>query len=1449
MRKINAKLLLGLLIGSLVCTGAVFGVHHFQYRRIADSLLWQARRAEEQGQVKRQAKYLQRYLEFNPKDLAEKAHLAQLWAGDAFAGSNRERLKAVNLLDQVLTRGEDRPELRRLLVKVALEMQVLKMARTHLEKLLPWQQLQPTLAAAPAPNIKTDPEHGEAEGYWGELLEAEGKKTQAIACCRLAVRHAPRLQANYVRLAQLLREQKEIDLGQQRKNQHEADQTLDELVQNNPLSHEAYLARWRYRRDFGLINLKDAPADGQVTLKDAANDVAQALQRAPESVDALLAAADLERLEGQVAFSEDAAAQDKEKRLIEHRDKALAYLNHGLKLHARGGRLAATDMTQFRLLWHKANLLLDDIKRLDTAADGAELAKDAAGQRATWVAEVAQAIDQIRKTRGSPAAADYLKARLLLQDHRWAEAVTLFEQVRPALGTQPDLASQINLYLGQCYEQLEEPGQMFNAYERLAQSEPNSVVAMLGMAQAEWTNGHLDSAADKFRQLAVTKRMPDKVWLDYARLEIQRQAQQDTPNWSIVEWSLENAKKATPDSIDVPLVTAQMWMVQKNLDQAREVLDKARHARPREIELRTARINLELRDKKFDEARKVLAEAKRELGDRVLLRLSEARLLAEEGPKSAEAAINALVEKIEQFKEEDQARLLSGLADVQLSLENVKAARQLWQRVAKLPSRRTDLRLHLLLFDLAVKAEDEDGMRRTLEEIRTVEGSQGAFHRYGEALRLIWQARKKPDERTKSLDEAQAHLDRVQSVRPTWPPLFLARAQIARMNGQWDQAIRNLQEAIQNGERSPAVIRDLVELLANEGRYKEADEALHELREPLLVNSDLGRLAATVALGLNDKRKALERLDKNRVEPSAKNYRELLWEGRMLAEVNKVDEAEKKLREALKLADKEPEPYVALVQFLARQKRDDQADAVLKQARERLPAERAALALAQCEEALGRQKSAQARYEEALQSHRQDATIVRRVASFYWNGGQLTEAEPLLRDIIGGRVKNPTADDVNWARWHLALSLASGTDYGRFREALELVGLKLDGNGQLARDQERGRTNSTDARRFQARVLAAQAGHRPYRQRALELLEELERTKALRPDDRFILAMLYEAEGAWPKAKPILLELASGREPAPRHLAHFVQALIEHQEIEEAGKWVDRLEELEQRSAPEPNAFAAVELRARLLEAQGKGDAALDRLEKLVRRPKAHADEVLLVLNAMRRQKKFAAAFDRCQKTWAEKKCSPAVIGGASVALLRSMQAEGAPATDAQVSLIEARLKEALQAQSKREDRAVLMLHLADLYDQRGRWEQAEAMYRQVLRPENEPKNIVALNNLAWLLAQRYTDQQKVREGLEKIEAAVNGIGRRADLLDTRGLVYLKLGQEAAALADFREAAADMPTPAHLFHLARAHFQARDKNNAFKVLKQAKDQGLHASALHPVEQEAFQRLLEELKVR
>ncbi|MGH7169871.1 MAG: tetratricopeptide repeat protein, partial [Gemmataceae bacterium] len=525
-----------------------------------------------------------------------------------------------------------------------------------------------------------------------------------------------------------------------------------------------------------------------------------------------------------------ASAEAKDKQRKEHRDRALDYLTQGLKLHGQRDRRVAVDLPLFRLLWHKTNLLLDDLERLDLSSVRRD-AGSTSEQRQAWRTEVSQMIEQARRTRGSPAACDFLKARLLLLDRHWAKAVTLFEQARPTLGGQVELAGQINRYLGQCYEQLAEPGQMFKAYERLRENEPNSIAAQLGMAQAEWMLHHFDKAAEIFNRLARSRQMPAKAWLDYARLELERQIQQGQLDWNEFQEVLNPAEKANPDAVEVPLLKAQGRMLQGDLETAHQILLEAQAEKiwKDSPELWTARMSLELRGKQGNQvarARELLAEAKRQLGDRVvLLRLAEARLLAKENGKAAELAINRLAANLDEFKTQtDQAQLLSGLADVQLSLENTRAARALWQRVAKLSSRRGDLTLQMLLFDLSRKLEDEAGVRQAIDSIRAVEGSQGPFHRLGEALRLIWQAEKmSPDERPQLLDEARANLDRVEALRPQWPPVYTARAQVEALAGRKDQVRKNLLMAINNGESSPAVIREYVALLLRDSPDDEAN--------------------------------------------------------------------------------------------------------------------------------------------------------------------------------------------------------------------------------------------------------------------------------------------------------------------------------------------------------------------------------------------------------------------------------------------------------------------------------------------------------------------------------------------------------------------------------------------------------------------------------------------------
>ena len=106
--------------------------------------------------------------------------------------------------------------------------------------------------------------------------------------------------------------------------------------------------------------------------------------------------------------------------------------------------------------------------------------------------------------------------------------------------------------------------------------------------------------------------------------------------------------------------------------------------------------------------------------------------------------------------------------------------------------------------------------------------------------------------------------------------------------------------------------------------------------------------------------------------------------------------------------------------------------------------------------------------------------------------GGVREAKPLLEKLANREIKGTTAAaDLDWARRGLAMVLSSSTDYRDFRQALDLVGLKLDENGLLLPDAPASREASVEMRRAKARVLATQP-QRQFRVKAAQLLECLQ---------------------------------------------------------------------------------------------------------------------------------------------------------------------------------------------------------------------------------------------------------------------------------------------------------------------------------------------------------------------
>jgi tetratricopeptide (TPR) repeat protein len=140
------------------------------------------------------------------------------------------------------------------------------------------------------------------------------------------------------------------------------------------------------------------------------------------------------------------------------------------------------------------------------------------------------------------------------------------------------------------------------------------------------------------------------------------------------------------------------------------------------------------------------------------------------------------------------------------------------------------------------------------------------------------------------------------------------------------------------------------------------------------------------------------------------------------------------------------------------------------------------------------------------------------------------------------------------------------------------------------------------------------------------------------------------------------------------------------------------------------------------------------------------------------------------------------------------------------------------------------------------RYADAEAAYRQVLA--REPRNVVALNNLAWLLAHRDDGRD---EALNLARQAVEVAGPLPALLDTRAVVHLNRGEGEQAGKDLEQALEDEPTPALYFHLARAQALSQDRAAAAATLRKATKAGFKAEALSPLERGSYLTLLKELE--
>ncbi len=138
------------------------------------------------------------------------------------------------------------------------------------------------------------------------------------------------------------------------------------------------------------------------------------------------------------------------------------------------------------------------------------------------------------------------------------------------------------------------------------------------------------------------------------------------------------------------------------------------------------------------------------------------------------------------------------------------------------------------------------------------------------------------------------------------------------------------------------------------------------------------------------------------------------------------------------------------------------------------------------------------------------------------------------------------------------------------------------------------------------------------------MYDTLDRNQALTPNDKLVLALLYDASGQWPKAQEQMDYLIGQYPGMHQYLAQYVQLLLRHDDPRRAEAELKKLEELEAKRAVGTNAYATEDLRALWLEKIGKKDEAVALIRKTVGRPGTRPEGAVVLIAALAQRRSMS---------------------------------------------------------------------------------------------------------------------------------------------------------------------------------------------------------------------------------
>ncbi len=1077
--------------------------------------------------------------------------------------------------------------------------------------------------------------------------------------------------------------------------------------------------------------------------------------------------------------------------------------------------------------------------------------------------DYARALTAPMGSSATEVGAAHLRAAIARAEGRFYDAIAELE----TLTTRNPQDESAWRHLADAYEATGQQLRAIDARRQLLTMAPGDYPSVISLTRA-----YLDrdpAEALKYARMAQQLR-PDDLRAQLLRIEAQiqtwRPAGGSAAELQLLERDLLALRESNPTHVGIPILLSRIKALAGNPDAAITLLEEAIEQCPN-AEL--AGLELVRRYQQTDQADRAIQACRRvvELSpDSALPRLLLSELQVWQG--AVAEAIQTLEAAADALAGADRIEVQLALARLQREQGNPDSGRAILESLCEAHPQDPYYRVELLQFP-SVRAD----MRQAdalLAQLREIEGDQGVHWRM-ERARLSMEA---PDWETQSGQIRQLLAECIRTD-PGWAAPVLLLGELHERLGEAGEAEALYRRAVDMTSANVDVVARLIRLLQQQQRYTEAEAILRRLPADLRVFDDQ-RLAVTVGLGAYE---AAIREVRRRIEQEPEHAPSYVFEARLIFAVRgDIDDALRLLDRAESL---DPGLFAAVrcrAQILFAAGRIDEVQTLMDQQVARrndfaayelragfrtargdyegaesdyrtlcdMPDLEAVgyAALGRFYAGLGRQDPAVAAWRAGLRLAPQDTTLRKLLIQALLFDPDTTARAEGVAMLTEAMTRSP--DDVDFQMLQAHLLAVEGTDEA-LAEAENLYRQIL----------------SKDAYHVGAHLamieLARQRGDYP------EARERFTRALGARPRSTEIIVA-----GAW-------IEADSGNRVAARDMVEPVlrldpqnvaaRSLMARLALLEGD--LDQAEQFAKEAlALDPTHDASRQIEAQILVARGQLPEAIERLENIRKtQPAACGPDILVMLADLYRMMGDAAQAESALREAELRVPEQASVFLARQRLLASMgkldqvrdnikQREASHPRDVNV-LVEAAVLLAASPDeryvrtavdllkgltARAPDQATAFRALALASRQAGDLAEAEDAFRQVLRLE--PYHRQTLNDLAWLLG---VDRGLPDEGLELTERGLARYPADPHLLDTRGVLLLRIGRTADARqaleASVRTTGAPAQTQARArLHLAQACLELADPTAARLWLAEARAIDERENVLTPQERQQMSQL-------